>query len=110
MTNSFTKAEYPDIFNAVSSAIIIYDKNTRKIIEVNDAAVDLFGYTKDEFEKFKAGTLGTGEEPFTENRAIELIKKTEKEGPQRIDWLTKNKNGKEFWIRVEIKKAAISGK
>ena len=39
---------YREIFNATSEAIIIYDYHNNQIIDVNQAALRLFGLTYDE--------------------------------------------------------------
>ena len=39
---------YREIFNATSEAIIIYDYHNARIIDVNQAAIKLFGFTYEE--------------------------------------------------------------
>jgi len=98
---------YENIFNATNNAIFIYDKDDRSILEVNSAATKMFGYSKKEFLKLKAGDLGAGSTLYTQDTAKKWIEKSKKKGPQSFDWLVKSKSGKEFWTRVDLKHTLI---
>jgi PAS domain S-box-containing protein len=43
--------KYRQIFNTETDAIMLFDAETRHFIDVNDAALNLYGYTKEEFLK-----------------------------------------------------------
>ena len=47
-----SRDKYRNLFQGSNDIIIIYDLNNN-ILEVNNKAVDLFGYTKDEFASLK---------------------------------------------------------
>lgn len=44
-----SQSKYRQLFEASSSAIIVFDPNTQHIFDVNNVAVNLYGFTKDEF-------------------------------------------------------------
>jgi len=44
-----SEAKYLQLFNTVPAAIILYDAETKKMIDGNDAAFDLYGYSREEF-------------------------------------------------------------
>ena len=44
-----SEAKYRQLFETVSDAVIVFDARTRQFVDVNDAALQLYGYTKDEF-------------------------------------------------------------
>jgi two-component system response regulator AtoC len=44
-----TKEAYRRFFNTTSDAIMIFDAETKQFIDVNDAALHLYGYSKEEF-------------------------------------------------------------
>lgn len=102
-----SEEKYKNIFNVTDNAIIIYDKDYRSILEVNNAAVKMFGYSKSEFHKFKAGELGVGNGKYSKKIAKEWIEKSKIEGPQSFEWLAKTKTGREFWTRVNLKHSII---
>jgi len=44
------EAKYRQLFEAASNPTIVYDANTQYFFDVNRATVDLYGYTKEEFQ------------------------------------------------------------
>ena len=44
-----SEEKYQQLFNTVSAGIIIYDAETKEILDGNDAAFDLYGYSREEF-------------------------------------------------------------
>jgi DNA-binding NtrC family response regulator len=52
-----SEEKYRLLFSAESDAIVILDKETRDIVEVNKAAADLYGYSKTEFSTLISGDI-----------------------------------------------------
>jgi PAS domain S-box-containing protein len=48
-----SEAKYRQLFETVSDALVVFDAETRKFLEVNDAAVRLYGYSREEFLKLR---------------------------------------------------------
>ena len=48
-----SKEKYRQIFNTKSDAIMLFDAETRNFIDVNDTALSLYGYNREEFLKLK---------------------------------------------------------
>ena len=46
---SESEAKYQQLFATVSDAIMLFDAETKQFVDVNDAALDLYGYSKEEF-------------------------------------------------------------
>ncbi len=46
-----SEAKYLQLFNTVPTAIMLYDAETKELIDGNDAAFDLYGYSREEFLK-----------------------------------------------------------
>ena len=44
-----SEEKYQQLFNTVPAGIIIYDVETKEILDGNDAAFDLYGYSREEF-------------------------------------------------------------
>ena len=44
-----SESKYRQLFEAASNPTIVFDANTQRIFDVNHAAIDLYGYTKDEW-------------------------------------------------------------
>ncbi|MHC4981909.1 MAG: PAS domain-containing sensor histidine kinase [Planctomycetota bacterium] len=52
-----SEEKYRQLFSAESDAIVLFDADTKRIVDFNDAALELYGYSRDEFLKLKADEL-----------------------------------------------------
>ena len=98
-----------EIYNATSEAIIVHDLKNGKILDVNNAMLQMFGYTYDEAIYVSLEDISSGQDNYTFNQAVKLITQTIKKGPQVVEWHAKRKNGELFWIEVSLKIAEING-
>ncbi len=48
-----SEEKYRQLFRTVTDAIILFDAETRQFIDANDAALNLYGYTREEFFKLR---------------------------------------------------------
>jgi PAS domain S-box-containing protein len=95
-----SEANYRLLFSASSDAIITVDGATKEIVEANEAALSLYGYTRDEFLRLKATEI-SGELEKTVTH-IEAIASGQPEaiasGP--IQRVHKKKDGHTFPVEV----------
>ena len=84
-----SEEKYRLLFSAESDAIVILDKETRDIVEVNKAAAELYGYNKKEFSSLKSSDISAEPErskayideiPVGGISRISLIKHKKKDG------------------------------
>ena len=99
-----SQENYQEVFNATSEAIIIHDSETGKILDVNQSMLEMFGYTYDEALQFSLEDLGHGQPPFTEKKALNLIRKAVEQGPQLFEWKSKIKTGQTLWSEIALKR------
>ena len=105
------KINYNELFNATNEAIFISDAVTGKTIDVNQAALDIYGYgSKDELIGIRIGELSAGTEPYTEKEARQHFQKARTKGSRVLEWLARKKSGELFWVEVSLKKTRIGGK
>jgi PAS domain S-box-containing protein len=57
-----SEAKYHQLFDAVSDALMVIDASTLQVEEVNRAALDLYGYTREEFLTLTIFNLSTEKE------------------------------------------------
>ncbi len=50
-----------------------------------------------------------GEAPYSQDDAVRWIRKAAEGEPQLFEWLAKDKNGKSFWVEVNLRRAVIGG-
>ena len=97
------------IFDSVNDAIFIHDIGTGAILNVNNTACNMYGYTREELRRLDVQTISMGEAPYTQEDAIEWIKKAAAGQPQLFEWRAKHKSGYLFWEEVSMKSAVIGG-
>jgi PAS domain S-box-containing protein len=66
--------KYRSIFRAATDAIIILDHDTGSVIDVNDAACDLYGYTRDELLRLRNIDLSAEPDKTTSGLKAEIDK------------------------------------
>ncbi len=98
-----------EIYNATSEAILVHDYQNGKILDVNSAMLEMFGYTYEEALEVTFEDISSGLGEYTNEKAIKLITQTVKSGPQVIEWQAKRKDSSLFWIEISLKIAEISG-
>lgn len=99
-----------EIYNATNEAIIVHDPRSGKVLDVNEAMLDMFGVTYDEALSMHLQDFGTAMDGYTEPEMIEMMEKTMQEGPQVLELQSQRKNGSAFWIEISLKRAEIKGK
>jgi PAS domain S-box-containing protein len=105
-----SEASYRAIFDAAEDAIFVHDVDTGVIVDVNLKACATFGYTREEFRRIDVGALGTGESPYRQQDAMELIHRAAAGERLRVEWHGKSKDGKLRWHEVFVKRASIGGR
>jgi two-component system cell cycle sensor histidine kinase/response regulator CckA len=103
-----SERNYRDIFNTTKDAIFLHDAESGNIVEINNTAEKLYGYSREEILKQRVN-LGSGESPYSSWEALEWIHKAFKEGPQHFEWLSRRKNGELFWTEVVLSATQTGG-
>jgi two-component system, cell cycle sensor histidine kinase and response regulator CckA len=83
--------------------IWLYDLETLKFLRVNQAAVDLYGYSAEEFESLSVTDI---QPPSQRNREFELAKRP----GEREFWLHQSKAGRTFEVEVISHELEYAGK
>jgi PAS domain S-box-containing protein len=104
------EANYREIFDKASDGIYVLEIETGKVIEVNQKACNITGYSREEL--FNSDQLGfiTDNSDYTLQHAMDYLQKAAAGEPQLFEWIVKNKDGSINWLEVNLKKATIAGK
>ncbi len=111
LTTALLKSEgrFKTIFDSVNDAIFINDRESGAILDVNDVACEMFGYTREELLSVDIGTISSGESSYSQQDAVDKIAEAASGKPQLFEWKAKHRNGNLFWVEVNMKRAAIGG-
>ena len=75
VSHNESEEKYRLLFNTVTDAIMLFDAETRRIIDVNDATLNLYGYSRNEFLQLKYNDIKV--EPKKSDAAIRKTLKGE---------------------------------
>lgn len=101
---------YREIFNATNEAILIEDAVSGRILEANEAAVRMYGYSQEsEILARSIDDLCANEPAFANAVARERIRQAMADGPQIYEWRARKKNGEHFWVEVSLRSSLIGG-
>ncbi|HEX38031.1 MAG TPA: response regulator [Candidatus Cloacimonetes bacterium] len=106
-----SEIKFQTIFNNLNDAIFVHgitdDNKSSKIIEVNDSAVNLFGYTKDELLTMTPADLDDNTTSVRENDIISTLKK---ERHFTFNNVFVSKRGKKIPVEISSHILARNGK
>lgn len=95
------------IFDSVNEAIFILDATNGKILDSNNKASEITGYTHDEFLKLSFDNISINEYPYDRKSALRKFFSVVNGGKDMFEWLAKRKDGSVFWVEVNIKSAIL---
>jgi PAS domain S-box-containing protein len=107
---SESEERFRTIFDSVNDAIFIIDGDSGAILDANARVPEMFGYTREETLALDVSRLSSGEEPFTQERALERIRPARDGDPHIFEWCSRHRDGHLFWTEVSMRVAPIDGK
>lgn len=104
-----SEAKFRDIFDRILDMIFVQDIENYKLVDVNQHACDVCGYTREEFLHTDFVNICTGEQPYTQEHAKELCDKAVAGEPQFYEWRIKDRSGRRIWIEGSLSMTIIGG-
>jgi len=104
-----SQQSYINIFNSVNEGIFVHDKDNGAILDINQAVTEMYGYTREEVLSLSVEHLSARNEPYTQVQVKAWMEKAINAGPQSFEWQARAKDGRVFWVNVQLKFATIGG-
>jgi PAS domain S-box-containing protein len=104
-----SELRYREVYDATDDAIIIHDFASKRILEVNRAFEELFGFSRDEAPSLQIADLSAGETAYIQADAEGMIQRSSTEGPKTFEWRSRRKDGTLFWTEVSLRSSIIGG-
>ena len=95
------------ISDAMNDALFVLDAHTGDILEINRKTTEMFGYTAEEVRRLHIGDLSSNEPPYTQDDAMRWMGKAMAGVPQMFEWRAKDRQGRIFWVEVNMRRAEI---
>ncbi|MDD1663681.1 MAG: PAS domain S-box protein, partial [Methanomicrobiales archaeon] len=102
-----SEANYRAVFNAASEGIFVIDPVTYRILDTNTKASEMLGYSRDEILRMDINILTDTEHGHTLLSSREWLEKEVSDKPRLFEWRSRAKDGRLFWVEVDLKRATI---
>ncbi len=104
-----SEANYRAIFNAVHDMVFVHDIDTGEVVDMNRRASDAYGYGPDDLEALNAHFRRRDDSPYGYAEQMAWLRRAAEEGPQLVEWLAEDRDGRTFWVEVGVRRATIGG-
>ncbi len=104
-----SESRFRSIFDSVSEAIFLHDIDTGRILDVNQAQLQLYDCSREEALRAVPNQFSLGEPPYSATEALACMQKAVAEGPQTFEWQARTYGGKLFWAEVNLRVVRIGG-
>lgn len=98
------------LLDAIHDAILVHDPETGAILDANQRAAELYGYTREALLEKQVGDLSVGLSPCTREDALAWMARALAEGPQTFEWMAQDQRGRFFWTEVMYRQADLRGR
>ena len=99
--NERLSSEYKELFSSAYTPIIIIKRDTLEIIDANESASKLFGYSREEFLKLNVSSFTKSSENFIKNELRKIS--TLNDGNEGIKSKLFTKSGNQIDVEISIK-------
>lgn len=99
--------KYRAVFEGANDGIYIHDLMTGNIIDVNERACDLCGYTREEILSENFRVIGSGKPPYSEHEARQWLMRAAAGEPQLFEWQNIHSNGHLIWVEISLKRVLL---
>jgi PAS domain S-box-containing protein len=100
---------YRQLFEAASEALFVHDADGT-ILLVNERTCAMFRATREEVLALTVGDLSSNEPPYTNEGALERVRRVLAEGECRFEWRSRRRNGELFWSEVALRRFELDGR
>ncbi len=94
-----SEKRYRQIFNATSDAILIHDTGGR-IIDVNRALLEMYGYSRAEALSLNIADLIRDDKTPAGKKMAKILENCKEGRVQHLQWPVRRRNGEQFWIEM----------
>ena len=102
-----SEANFRSIYNAVTDAFFVHDLETGRILDVNQRMCEMYGYAVEEARQLDIAAVSSGEPPYDQQHALELVAKAVAGPTQTFEWHARGRSGNLFWVEVNLKRVAL---
>jgi diguanylate cyclase (GGDEF)-like protein/PAS domain S-box-containing protein len=97
-----SKEYFATVFNSINDGVLILDSASGVILDANETACRLTGYTKQDIVELPDEWLCSGMQGCSYKEIFHRMYSAKENGPQIFDWLIRKKDGSLLWVELNI--------
>jgi PAS domain S-box-containing protein len=97
----------PAFANGLDTTLLVHDPWTDGILDANDAAEDLYGYTTEQLRRMSIDEVSTESPRFSAAKAVERIREAAGGERKHFEWQIRRSNGEVRWVDVRLRPYAF---
>lgn len=97
------------VLDGINDAVLIHDKDSGAILQVNQKMCAMYGCSSEEALRANVSELSAGIAPYDPASARAWMMKAVDEGPQMFEWQAKDRQGRLFWVEVNMRPVQLDG-
>ena len=102
-----SEENYREIFNGTSDAIFIHDAEDGKILDVNQAMLNIYECSYDDALTGDIGKFCKGVSPYSGDDAKLKLREAVVQGSSSFEWVARKMSGELFWADVNLRSTMI---
>ena len=102
-----SEENYREIFNGTSDAIFIHDAENGKILDVNQAMLNMYDCSYDDALSGDIGKFCKGVSPYSVDDAKLKLQEAVLHGSNSFEWVARKMSGELFWADVLLRSTMI---
>lgn len=104
-----SERNFRTIFDSTTDAIFVHDAETGRILETNQAFLDMYGYAREEAQNVNVGNLSQNRPPYTVENAMMILAEVRKGKTSQFEWRARRRNGQLFWADLVARPVTLDG-
>lgn len=101
-----SEQRFHTLFDSATVSIMVHDRETGAPVDANQHALDIYGY--DTLEQLRNHSLWLAP-PYARPDMVRWVNRTAHEGPQHLEWQSRDIHGRHFWLDVLLSTVVIDG-
>jgi PAS domain S-box-containing protein len=99
-----SEARFSAIIEAMNDAVFVVHVQTGNVEDVNQRAVEMFGYERATFQHLNLEMISEGVPPYTLRELLRRIRRSSDKSMQLIEWRARRRDDSLFWAELNMRR------
>jgi PAS domain S-box-containing protein len=103
-------SRYRTLFKHAGDGLWLHDMETGELLDVNDAACEMYGWTRDEQMALGHDILLYPGSEYTKERVADYLSRVVLGETPRFEWMGRRKDGSPVWAELTLRRVTLAGR